>query len=732
MAEVSYAELDIGLFSIFGVSDRYRVQVRYWPLDSDAMDPAVTGEARLDPNEFNEPEPDAYGRRLAERLFASPAVRERFLLARQATYNLNQNPTGLRVRLWFDAGAERLYDLRWETLCEPRSDDAPDRQVVLSTQDLVPFSRFLGSFGNRRIRLRPKSDLRILVVIASPPVEEDLDDGRRARAVVNVNAEWARVQTALQGLPPPILLARHADAAGPPTRPRLLDELNTGYDVVHVVCHGALDRDGPHLSLETDQGDMDSTPGSVLVGALEGLPQPPRLVSLTACQSAGPGRSTDNKAHLALAPDLVRSGVPAVLAMNGKVSQLTAAEFYTRFFVELQKHGGVDRAMSTARRTVKNLPRSDWWMPVLYMRLAAGRLWSVMHLMDREEPYEELSLSLQTKRCTPIVGPALLDSLWGSARDVARDWAERRGFPLAPHGSAELPTVAQYLACRRTGGANRAFVVDVWLNTMEALLRKKWPDLAESIASAPDVADTPGGLDGLSPARRVARLASAAGARLREDPHDPYRLLARFPVSTYLIATPDPLMADALRAATPPRLPVVEYARWTEPLQRKGRDFDDTDKRRAVPPTVDKPLVYHLFGTLEEPDSLVLTEDDFFDYLICVVKDTNSSAIPLHVRDAWSANALMLLGFDLDDWTFRVLYRAIAQESGHLLRQRKGPLSAAVQLNPEEERNLRPDLALRYLEQVFNIQRISLSWSQPKDFLREVWKQLPAAFGGPP
>jgi hypothetical protein len=719
MAEISYASLEIGLSSLGG--SRYRVEVRYWPVNSEAIEPAATGEARLDADEFIGLSDDDYGKRLAERLFASQAVRERFLLARQETYARNQDPTGLRVRLWFDPGTERLSDLRWELLCDPPREDAPGSQAPLSTQDLVPFSRFLGSWANRAVLLRPKGELRVLVVIANPAVQEDLDDGTKALAEVNVSAEWERAQKAMQGLQAPTLLANLSAAAGPPTRKRLLDELAaSSYDIVYIVCHGALDQDGPFLLLETEQEQMDSTPGSVLVETLQGLPQPPRLLVLTACQSAGTSRSTDSKAHLALGPDLVRAGVPAVLAMNGKVTQLTAAEFYTRFFAELQQHGSVDRAVATARRTVKNLPRSDWWMPVLYMRLTAGRIWSVLHLISRDkEPYEELNLSLQNKECTPITGPALLESLWGSPRIVARDWAEKRGFPLSPHRTEELPTVAQFLARRRGGRANRSFIVGAWLQAMEALLNEKWPGLAAGVGS----------LNGLPPAQRVARLASAAGVRLRQDPRDPYCLLARLPVSIYLTATPDPLLADALRAASPPRTPVVEYARWTDGLKLKARAFDDSDKHLVFTP--DRPLVYHLFGILDEPDSLVLTEDDFFDYLIYTVKDTSNTAIPNLVRTAWSQNALMLLGFDLDDWTFRVLYRAIVQEPGHLLRLAKGTLSAAVQLNPEEDRNLQPELALQYLEQVFSSQQISLTWSQPQDFLCEVWKRLPTAFGGP-
>jgi len=717
--EITYSELEISLSSVGG--SRYRIQVRYWPANDDARQPAATGVAHLDPNKFLNLSPEAYGQRLAERLFETLAVRDRFLKAQRDTYARGQNPTGLRIRLVFDPGTESLQSLRWETLFGPLRDEPGPVQLPLSTQDLVPFSRFVGSSNDRSVQVRPRGRLCALVLIASTEIQEG-DGESAALAVVDVNAEWERARTALQALAvPPLLLARHDDAADLPTCKRLLDELSKGrYDIVYLVCHGVLDDDEPFLVLETDQGERYDMPGSVLVEALAGLPEAPRLVVLTACQSAGTGSSTDNGAHLALGPGLAGAGVPAVVAMNGKVTVPTADEFYGRFFEELLEHGCVDRAMATARRTIKNLSRPDWWMPTLYMRLSAGRIWSVLHLTDRDrEPYEELSMSLQDGSCTPILGPAMLESLWGLPRVVAREWAEKRGFPLAPYRSDELASVAQYLARRRNGKANRTFVVQTWLETMEELLKKQWHGLADGIDGFP----------GLRPARRVAALASEAGARLRQNEHDPYRLLARLPVDVYLTATPDSLLADALRASDPQRVPFVEYARWTDHLERKPRAFDENVKSQVV--NRQQPLVFHLFGTLDEQDSLVVTEDDFFDYLIHVVKDVKNTAVPSLVRTAWSKNALMLLGFDLDDWTFQALYRAIVQEPGHLLRQNQGTLSAAVQLTPEEDRNLRPQPALQYLEQVFGSESISLSWSEPQDFLREVWQRLPLAFGGP-
>lgn len=711
------ASLEIGLSSLGG--DRYRVEVRYWPFESDALEPAATGEALLDPDEFVGIAPKEYSKKLTERLFTSPDVRERFLLAQKETYAQGHNPTRLRVRLWFDRGTERLHDLRWELLCEPSQEGASDDWVPLSAKDLVPFSRFLGSWARRPVRLRQKSELRVLVVIASPPVEDPDDHGP---AVVNVDEEWKRVKAALTGLQEPMLLANHVDADGPPTRSSLLEALaKESFDIVYIACHGALDRNGPYVLLEPDGAPsplkpLDSMPGSVLVDAFDGQPQPPRLVVLTACQSAGSGRSTDNSAHLALGPKLVRAGVPAVLAMNGRVSQKTAAEFYAHFFEKLQEHGYVDLAMTSARRTVKGSDCSDWWMPVLYMRLTAGRIWSVLHLItDGADPYYELMTSLKVNQCTPVIGLDLLEPLWGSPRMVAHDWAKNYGFPLSPYRMEELPTVAQYLARRRTGQPVPGFIRAVWLETMKTHLEQKWPDVAAGL----------GDLRGVPLDQQVAHLASAAGGKMRQaDPLDPHRLLAQLPVSIYLTAAPDPLLADALRDAN--REPIVDYARWTYNLERKRRPFDE--KKEFTP---EQPLVYHLFGTLDELESLVLTEDNYFDYLIHVAKDPNNTAVPLQVRTAWMFNALMLLGFDLDDWTFRVLYRAILEQRSENPLVPPNQLSAAVQLNPEEDRNLRPELALKYLGQVFGRQQITLSWGQPKDFLHEVWRLLPRESGGP-
>ena len=58
--------------------------------------------------------------------------------------------------------------------------------------------------------------------------------------------------------------------------------------------------------------------------------------------------------------------------------------------------------------------------------------------------------------------------------------------------------------------------------------------------------------------------------------------------------------------------PVVEFCRWNkeakwpEPIRYAERTYR---------PSIERPMVVHLFGVLTEPESLVITEDDFLDYL---------------------------------------------------------------------------------------------------------------------
>ena len=66
-------------------------------------------------------------------------------------------------------------------------------------------------------------------------------------------------------------------------------------------------------------------------------------------------------------------------------------------------------------------------------------------------------------------------------------------------------------------------------------------------------------------------------------------------------------------------------------------------------PSKEQPLVYHLHGFDQYPESLVLTEDDYLEFLVAISSDKgrNTDPVPKPVREALVESSLLLLGHSL-------------------------------------------------------------------------------------
>lgn len=636
-------------------------------------------------------DPAAYGALLAGQLLGDDEVRTFFgeaLAAAQAA------DTPLSLRLTIGANAGELHSLHWETLRSPGS-DAP-----LLTGEHLRFSRYLSSLDWRPVRLRPQAELRALVVVADPANPADW-----GVAEIDAAGEVAAARAGLGEIPVTELATR-----GTVTLANLAAHLREGYDIVHLVAHGLLADGEPHILLEEADGSGAWVPGRELVTRIYELHDRPRLIVLVSCQSAGSGgdaTTQDNGVLAALGPRLAEAGVPAVVAMQGNLTMQTAAAFMPVFFAELRRDGQVDRAMAAARGAVRERP--DWWMPVLFMRLRSGRIGYKPGFGDEREglrKWPALLRNIEAGRCTPIVGPGASEWVLGSRREIAARWAAHFGYPMDPGSNESLPQVAQYLAVDQ----DVMFMRDELDRQLYAEVLRRYGEWLPPAAT-----DAP--LDELVTAAGILEQ-SQAGMAI-------FRTLARLPLPIFVTTNPGDLLSNALREVEVEvdgvrrcKEPVVEVCRWNDSLATLPSIFDnDRDYR----PSVERPLVFHLFGRLDEPDSLVVTEDDYFDYLIGVTG--NNDLIPGVVRRALADSALLFLGFGLDDWDFRVLFRSIINRQGS--RRRNLYAHVAAQIDPEAGRIQEPEGARRYLETYFDKEAdISIFWGSVGDFTADLAKRL--------
>lgn len=295
-------------------------------------------------------DPVAYGRTLSAALFVDPRVRA----AWQQACAVAQQSGVLRLRIRLDVSDPDLHSIMWETLRDPE-DDTP-----LALSERIRLSRYLEGFDFSPLVTPRRPALRALIVVANP---SDLD--RYGLAPVDVAGEVASARAALDNIPTTVI----ADGFRA-TLTALAAALRDGPHLVILVCHGSLVQGQPYLWLEREDGTADKVAGKEFVQAVAQLATRPLLLVLASCQSAGHGYSD---ALSALGPQLARVGVYGVLAFQGNVAMAAVRRLLAVLITELRRDGSIDRALAVARASLQE--ESDWWLPVLTLRVRDGQLW---------------------------------------------------------------------------------------------------------------------------------------------------------------------------------------------------------------------------------------------------------------------------------------------------------------------------------------------------------------------
>jgi hypothetical protein len=152
------------------------------------------------------------------------------------------------------------------------------------------------------------------------------------------------------------------------------------------------------------------------------------------------------------------------------------------------------------------------------------------------------------------------------------------------------------------------------------------------------------------------------------------------PVALIVTTAPDLLLEKAYR-----RL-LRDYRSAHYRLNRSGNWEDE--QAQLETPTVDCPLIYHLFGSIEQSDSLVLTELDRLKFIEDIIQHNN--AIPNAIlREFTSDKVVVFLGFEFEEWHLRVLPKA-------LLRREENAMPV---LATRGERPLTPGAMVFYRQQ---------------------------------
>ncbi len=193
----------------------------------------------------------------------------------------------------------------------------------------------------------------------------------------------------------------------------------------------------------------------------------------------------------------------------------------------------------------------------------------------------------------------------------------------------------------------------------------------------------------------------------------PHGVLADLNLPLYITTNYDDFMVEALKARE--KDPVRELCHWNRFVEME----QPSALASGFEPSPATPLVYHLHGHYALPQSLVLTEDDYLDFLVRLSNDQD--LLPATIRTALAGTSLLFVGYSLTDWNIRVLFRGLIGSLGASL----GMTSIAVQLAPPaaDASEHGRQRAQRYLDAYFDtIQKIKVRtyWGDAREFAGEL------------
>ncbi|MBC7521102.1 MAG: CHAT domain-containing protein, partial [Sandarakinorhabdus sp.] len=291
-----------------------------------------------------------FGVQLFEALFQGET---REVLSRTESEAKRRPDTGVRIRLSMNLAAEGMAEvasLPWELM--RRRDQSP---LVVSVQ--TPVVRAFDT--PKPIYLQPLAGkLRILALVSNPKGTATLN---LADEVTRISKIWATLDNV------------EVDFVRPVEAEILNHLAEHQYHVIHYMGHGDFDSGaGGLLMMERDDGSAQLVSGDTFAAWLQD--EPLRLVFLNACNTGTTGEHMGLHPFAGVASALIRSGVPAVVAMQFPISDTAAILFAQTFYERIAQSFPVDAATSDGRKRLLSSEGAEWATPVLYMRAADGNL----------------------------------------------------------------------------------------------------------------------------------------------------------------------------------------------------------------------------------------------------------------------------------------------------------------------------------------------------------------------
>lgn len=618
----------------------------------------------------------AYGNRLREALF-KPKIAELFGAAKKLSRDAN---SALRIRLDLTRAPE-LAVLPWEYL---RTTD--DSNFVGLDIDTTLVRYLSGSEAVRPLRVIPP--LRILVMKSSP----------KDQAMLDVNMEADKIMEALKQLNNDIrnveiVPLEKATFTGLKAALNEAHVNDKPFHVFHFIGHGSFDEESGKgfLLFEDDDGNGSAVDHDALGRLLQPYRTDLRLAVLNACEGA---RLSISDSYSSVAAKLIDvAEIPAVIAMQFAVTDAAAIIFAEAFYRQLAGGESLERAVDVARLEIDNpdnyhrlnkpmRAEKEWATPVFYLRSTNGFLFEVKvptALPHLRTHYEDLDMLL--KRSYLVIFLGLEVNLLN--RPYFDPWEPEKGLPSAAELCAYLSRLLKINPPRDS------------LARLATQLKLNGENPSQTFRAVFKNMDKPSKLHEV-----LGQITQKITAALPEEVTDPCHCSILFVTTTYDFA-----LENAFRKAGIIEFDTITYAKNQDDnwifFHNRYRDnpgeANHLNNPAEVTPLVEphtpnkyeglrnrSPVILKLPGEMPRDllndSGFAITEDDFFNF----AHKELATLLPADLLGQINSSVHLYIGYDLQNWTLRLLWNRICENQSP--KRRQG--SSAVVSDSEEDPNV--------------------------------------------
>lgn len=496
--------------------------------------------------------------------------------------------------------------------------------------------------------------LRILVVVSLPRDVAKLDTEKELSGIMSAMKEWSD-HNFLK-----IEVLQKASFSGLLKALEKASDEGTPFHILHFIGHGIFDTEQKQgkLLLTHKNGSGQAVDGSKIGALLRRFRDHLRLVIINACEGA---RLSRTDSYAGVAQRILQSGdIPAVLAMQFRITDQAAITFAKLFYRGLAANKPLEDCLATARLLMYGNNDDEWATPVLYMRASDGYILQVQPppetiisdditdappLPNLISHYDEIKKALNKGQLVVFLG---LDvNLYG--RQLIPSWIpgsvapsnfELSDYLLRTHGynftGAPVASIAQRLVVHK----KRADLHDAFESTFGATLAL--PALYAFLA----------------------RVVKSVKKQLDEHP-DPVRRRPLIVTANY-----DKSVERAFDEQGIDDYHVISYLMQNDQAGGFQHTHVKGTKITSVTPINDgnketvltddyNPVIIKLPGAVESGSPNYAVTEDHFLYLS---RKDLIKMLPSQLEAALKTSHHLYLGYDVQDWPFRALLYAIWED----------------------------------------------------------------------